>query len=270
MQAPADAFAFGKNWQRYVDRYLDQDRVESAAGSMRDLVAEDLAGRTFVDVGAGSGLFSLCAHRAGADVISFDVDPDSVAACLELRRRVGDPPTWTVVRGSILDGDFVDRLPSGDVVYSWGVLHHTGDMWTAIEHTARLVKPGGLLALAIYNRATGRFLESDRWLAIKRRYNHSGRAVQRLMEAAFYSYWTAAQFAARRNPLRIAREYRRNRGMALRTDLLDWLGGYPYEYATADEIVDFFRGCLGLEPVKVRSNPPTGIGNNEFVFRRPA
>jgi SAM-dependent methyltransferase len=270
MHAPADAFAFGRNWQHYVDRYLDRERVEIAAQSLRELIEEDLAGRTFVDVGAGSGLFSLCAHEAGAEVVSLDVDPDSVAACRELRRRAGAPATWTVLEGSILDDELVERLPRGDVVYSWGVLHHTGDMWTAIEHAARLVRPSGLFALSIYNRATGRFLDSDRWLAIKRRYNRSGQGTRRVLEAANLGHWTWSQVAARKNPVRVARTYKRNRGMALRTDLVDWLGGYPYEYATADEIVEFCCGRLGLSPVKVRGNPSTGIGNNEFVFRRAA
>jgi SAM-dependent methyltransferase len=271
MKAPADAFRFGDNWQQYVDRYLDPDRVSTAAQSLTDLIGEELRGKTFVDVGAGSGLFSLCAHEAGAArVVSLDVDPDSVAACRELRRRAGDPETWVVVEGSILDDEVVTRLPGAHVVYSWGVLHHTGDMYTAIEHTSRLVRPSGLLAIAIYNRATGRFLDSDRWLTIKRRYNHSSRATQRLMEVAHVGYWLWRRLVARQNPVRVAREYKRNRGMALRTDLVDWLGGYPYEYASADEIVEFCRGRLGLEPVKVRGNPPSAIGNNEFVFRRPA
>jgi 2-polyprenyl-6-hydroxyphenyl methylase/3-demethylubiquinone-9 3-methyltransferase len=270
MSAPAGAFPFGRNWQRYVDRYLDPERIAIAEQSLRDVIGEDLAGKTFVDVGCGSGLFSLGAHRAGAIVVSFDVDPDSVAACRELRRRAGDPETWTVVEGSILDEEFVDRLPRGDVVYSWGVLHHTGNMYAAVREAARLVSPGGIFVIALYNRATGRFLDSDRWWRIKRRYNRSNRVTQRLMEVTFFGYWTATQVAARNNPVRIAREYKGRRGMALKTDLVDWLGGYPYEYATAGEVVDFCRDRLGLEPVAVRANPPTGTGNNQFVFRREA
>ena len=270
MSAPADAFRFGRNWQRYVDRYLDPERIAVAEQSLRDLIEEDLAGQTFIDVGCGSGLFSLGAHRAGAYVISLDVDPDSVTACRELRRRAGDPETWTVIEGSILDEELLDSLPQGDVVYSWGVLHHTGDMYTAIREAARLVRPGGLYVIAIYNRATGRFLDSDRWWGIKRRYNRSGRGMQRLMELAFLGYWTAMQLAARKNPFRTAREYKQDRGMALRTDFVDWLGGYPYEYATPGEIVDFCHDRLGLEPIEVCANPPTGTGNNQFVFRREA
>lgn len=270
MSAPADAFAFGRNWQRYLNAYLDPERVEIAAKSLSELVDEDLAGSTFVDVGSGSGVFSLCAHRAGANVVSFDVDPESVACGRELRRRAGSPASWTVLEGSVLDPNFVATLPQADVVYSWGVLHHTGDMYTAIRRAASLVKPGGLLVIAIYNRATDRFLDSDRWCRIKRRYNRSSRTVQACMEATFVSYWAAHQLKARHNPLRTAREYKRNRGMALKTDLVDWLGGYPYEYASADEIVEFCRDSLGLEAIKVLRTAPSGTGNNQYVFRQPA
>jgi 2-polyprenyl-6-hydroxyphenyl methylase/3-demethylubiquinone-9 3-methyltransferase len=266
---PADAFAFGTNWLRYIDAYLDPERVAIAKRSLTDLVGEDLAGKTFVDIGAGSGLFSLCAQQAGAArVISVDVDPDSVAASRELRRRAGDPPTWDVLEGSVLDADFLGTLAPGDIVYSWGVLHHTGDMYTAIRQAAGVVKPGGLFVIAIYNRATGRFLDSARWSTIKRRYNHSSRPTQRAMEAAFFCYWTATQLKARKNPTRVAREYKSRRGMAMMTDLVDWIGGYPYEYATADEITDFCRAECAMDVVKVLATPATGTGNNQFVFRR--
>jgi 2-polyprenyl-3-methyl-5-hydroxy-6-metoxy-1,4-benzoquinol methylase len=267
---PADAFAFGKNWQRYVDAYLNSERVEVARQSLVDLIEQDLAGKTFVDLGAGSGLFSLCAHRAGAaNVVSVDVDPDSVAACRELRRREGNPSNWDVCEGSVLDADFLAMLPQGDVVYSWGVLHHTGDMYAAIRLAAGVVKPNGLFAIAIYNRATGRFLDSARWWRIKRFYNHSGRRVKHGLEALMLAYWTATQLKARRNPVRVARDYKARRGMAMTTDLVDWVGGYPYEYATADEIVDFCRAECSLEAIKVLAVPSTATGNNQFVFRRP-
>jgi SAM-dependent methyltransferase len=265
---PPDAFAFGRNWQRYVENYLDPERIAIAAKSLDDLVGADLTGKVFLDIGAGSGLFSLCAHRAGAAwVVSLDVDPDSVDSCRELRRRSGDPENWDVLEASILDPNLPAAVPQGDVVYSWGVLHHTGDMYAALRMATGLVKPGGLFAIAIYNRATGRWLDSERWQRIKRRYNHSPRAAQRLMEWTFFTYWCARQLYARQNPVRVAREYKRSRGMALMTDLVDWLGGYPYEFATADKIVAFCRDECGLEVVKVMPIDPRGTGNNQFVFR---
>src|SRR3954468_13973948 len=92
VEAPPDAFGFGRNWQRYVAEYLSPERERIAADSLRELLDVDLAGRSFLDIGCGSGLFSLCAHKAGArEVVSLDVDPDSVAATKYLRERAGEP-----------------------------------------------------------------------------------------------------------------------------------------------------------------------------------
>ena len=267
---PSDAFKFGRNWQRYIENYFDSERVEIAARSLADLIGEELTGKTFLDIGAGSGLFSLCAHLAdAAKVISVDVDPDSVQACRRLWRSIGSPETWEIFEGSILDSGFVSRLPRADVVYSWGVLHHTGDMYTAIRNASTLVTPGGLLCIAIYNRVTEGFLDSRRWWKIKRRYNHSPRWAQRAMETAYLGYWTARELGGRRNPIRVASEYKQTRGMALMTDLIDWLGGFPYEYATVDEIVSFCRVACGLQELKITRIPTAATGNNQFVFRLP-
>lgn len=266
---PPDSFRFGRNWQRYVGSYLDSDRERIAAESLRDLVG-DLKDTSFLDIGCGSGLFSLSAHRAGAAVVtSFDVDPDSVAATRVLRTRAGSPDNWSVLHGSVLDPTFLGALPQADVVYSWGVLHHTGDMHTAIRNAAKLVKPGGLFAIAIYNRVTERPLPSERWLQIKRAYNRAPRSAQLAMEAVYALYWSLGTLRSGENPLRAAREYRRSRGMALWTDLVDWLGGYPYEFATAEEIVRYCEDQCGLQALRVLPALGRGTGNNQFVFERP-
>ena len=138
---PPDAFRFGRNWRRYISTYLDADRERVAAESLRDLVG-DLDQKSFLDVGCGSGLFSMCAYRAGAvNVVSIDVDPDAVTATRELQTRADAPPNWRVLHQSILAPDILAELEPADVVYSWGVLHHTGDMYTAIRNAADLVKP---------------------------------------------------------------------------------------------------------------------------------
>jgi 2-polyprenyl-6-hydroxyphenyl methylase/3-demethylubiquinone-9 3-methyltransferase len=265
---PPDAFAFGENWQRYIKGYLDSARAEIAKQSLVDFIGESIAEKSFLDIGSGSGLFSLGAYELGArPVVSIDVDPDSVAATNELRKRVANPDEWQVIEASILDSTLVEGLAPADIVYSWGVLHHTGDMHTAIRNAAALVKPQGLFAIAIYNRVTGRFLDSERWWRIKRRYNHSPRAVQRLMQAGMIGYWLAHTLKARRSPWRAAREYT-ERGMAVIPDLFDWVGGYPFEYAAIDEVVDFCRTNCGMEVLKTVAVAPRDHGLNQFLFRR--
>jgi 2-polyprenyl-3-methyl-5-hydroxy-6-metoxy-1,4-benzoquinol methylase len=165
-----ERFEFGKNWSRFL-AVVDEARIREAESSLRDMLGvDDLVGRTFLDVGSGSGLFSLAASRLGAArVHSFDYDPASVACTLELRRRHGPAATeWSAERGSALDTAYLRSLGRFDVVYAWGVLHHTGDMWTAIANTADAVADGGRLFISIYNDQGAR---SRAWRAIKRAYN---------------------------------------------------------------------------------------------------
>jgi 2-polyprenyl-3-methyl-5-hydroxy-6-metoxy-1,4-benzoquinol methylase len=267
--APPDAFKFGRNWQTFVAEHLDDERRRIAKESVADLCG-DLTGKTFLDIGAGSGLFSLCAHELGAaSVTSIDVDPDSVASCRNLHAAAGSPDDWKVLEGSILDKPLVEQLASADVVYSWGVLHHTGDMWTAIRNAASLVNPGGTFVIAIYNTASDRrFLDSDRWLKIKRTYVHSGRPVQKLMEWAYGGFLAANEIRRGRNPIQTSREYKQARGMARKTDLIDWIGGYPYEYATVDEIISFCERECGMTERRTIGLTPKDTGCNQFVFER--
>lgn len=263
-------FPFGRNWQRYVARHLSDERQDKAMQSLVELLEVDLRGKTFLDIGAGSGLFSLSAIRLGADrVVSVDVDPESVESCQILRDSIDRPSNWHILQGSILDTALLAQVSPAEVVYSWGVLHHTGDLYAAIRNAASLVTSGGLFCIGIYNRAEGRLLNSERWLVIKRAYNHAPRAVQVTMEWSYQAYWVLRQVARLRNPFRAAREYQ-TRGMAVKTDVIDWLGGYPYECATAHEIVSFCERECGMAARKVVEEPRHSLSNHEFVFERVA
>src|SRR5262252_8616036 len=138
-----DRFEFGRNWQRFLRR-LNPKRIHSAELSIQQMLdCSSLYGKTFLDVGSGSGLFSLAARRLGARVVSFDCDSQSVACTSQLKRAFSpEDEDWRIERGSALDRDYLESLGTFDVVYSWGVLHHTGAMWNALENMSSLVKPG--------------------------------------------------------------------------------------------------------------------------------
>src|SRR6478672_3721344 len=78
-------FEFGKNWKKFLS-LLNEDKIKSAEQSLISYVG-DVKGKRFLDIGSGSGLFSLAARRLGAIVYSFDYDPQSVACTRELKQR---------------------------------------------------------------------------------------------------------------------------------------------------------------------------------------
>lgn len=261
-----ERFEFGENWARFLD-VLDEDRIEQARLSLARLLGtSSLSGKSFVDVGSGSGLSSLVARRMGARVHSFDYDPASVACTAELRRRYSpDDAGWTVERGSALDPAYLDSLGTFDWAYSWGVLHHTGEMWRALDLVRSLVKPGGHLAVALYNDQGA---WSSRWRAIKQTYC-SGTAGRWLVSGAIIPWWVVRNLAAdvvwRRNPVRRYSDYRKARGMSVWHDWHDWLGGYPFEVAKPEEVFEFYEK-RGFRLVRM-TTVGGAMGCNQFVFR---
>lgn len=263
-------FEFGQNWTNFLER-LDESRIGEAVASLRRMLGvETLEGLSFLDIGSGSGLFSLAARRLGARVHSFDYDPKSVACTRELRRRFFDgDPAWTVESGSVLDAAYVDGLGRFDVVYSWGVLHHTGEMWKALAHAESRVAPGGRLFIAIYNDQGG---ASKRWLTVKRIYNRLPRLLRPAFAFAVYlplEIRSLLIHLVRREPgvyFRYIANYRVNRGMSWWHDKIDWIGGYPFEVAKPEQIFDFYRrkGYV-LEALVTNAG---GMACNEYVFRR--
>lgn len=264
-------FAFGRNWQRFL-KHLNEHRIHKAEESLRNMLGvESLAGKRFLDIGSGSGLFSLAARRLGAEVHSFDYDPQSVACTRYLRDRFspGDAH-WVVESGSILDEAYVRALGEFDIVYSWGVLHHTGDMWRALHDATLPVVSGGLLFIAIYNDQ-GPW--SHRWLKIKRIYNRLPWVLRFPYAIVVLGLYEIRHMAPDILRLRLGSYVRKwthyadssLRGMSKWHDMVDWIGGYPFEVAKPEDILIFMRARGGqLERMRTVAG---GSGCNEFVFR---
>jgi len=269
--AAGQRFRFGDNWSRFLE-VLDDQRIADAEHCLKALLGVDsLTGKTFLDIGSGSGLMSLVARRLGATVRSFDYDPASVACTQELRSRYfPDDPAWSVEQGSVLDPRFMAGLGQPDCVYSWGVLHHTGSMWVAIEHAIARVAPGGTLCLALYN---DQGWKSHFWWFVKFVYNLLPAPLDR---AYGYLFGTLAEVAnilkytLRLEPMKAIRpllDYRRRRGMSILHDMQDWMGGFPFEFVRYPVLVDYMaaRGFT-----LVRGNEASSLGCHEWVFRGPA
>ena len=265
--AAGERFEFGKNWARFLEGLTEERIARAEASLVRMLGPDAFSGRTFLDIGSGSGIFSLAARRLGARVCSVDFDPQSVACALELRRRYfpGDVD-WRIEEGSALDPDYLKSLDSFDVVYSWGVLHHTGSMWKALENAAIPVAPRGVLFVAIYNDNGP---ASRRWTSVKRLYNRLPQPLKPVLSAGtlVFGWWRRLlKDLITLRPFRSLREYKMDRGMSPWRDIVDWVGGYPFEFAKPEEILDFYRERgFTLERLKTSGG---SYGCNEFVFRR--
>ncbi|MEO8099710.1 MAG: class I SAM-dependent methyltransferase [Acidobacteriota bacterium] len=267
--ASGQRFEFGANWSRFLE-LLDEDRILAAEESLRKMLGvQNLTGRSFIDIGSGSGLFSLAARRLGARVHSFDYDPKSYACTKELQRRFfsGDPQ-WVVESGSVLDPAYLARLGTFDIVYSWGVLHHTGSMWEALKNVEPLVAPSGLLFIAIYN---DQGKPSRRWLTVKKAYNRCPKQLRFVvLGPAFLSLWwrRLLKGTLQGQPLKYWTAAQAGRGMSHWRDVVDWVGGYPFEVATPEEIFDFYHQ-RGYTLTRLTTQAGD-LGCNEFVFRKNA
>lgn len=262
---PESRFGFGQNWSSF-STHVDDARVSEAVESISSQLG-GLAGRRFIDAGCGSGLFSLAAVRLGAaQVLSFDYDDESVTTTSRLKERFNREATsWVIERGDVLDGDYVDALGQWDVVYSWGVLHHTGNMRKAWSNVARLVAPGGRLWVSIYNDQGWR---SRAWSVIKSTYQRipgrlrpayvvlvmAPREALSLLLKGPTAYW------------RQWRQYKSNRGMSRWHDLVDWVGGHPFEVAKPEEVFGFFRSQGFALDWMVTCGGSSGC--NQFLFTR--
>lgn len=263
MEAPKVTFSFGQNWKDYLTT-VSVDEIERAKDDIESWLGKDfILGKSVVDIGCGSGIHSLAFCLLGAaSLVSFDFDKNSVDATMSLWRAESRPKQWNVSQGSILDKRFVENINCKfDIVYSWGVLHHTGAMWEAIGNALSLVKPGGIFWISLY--AKGPRYTQD--LSLKRQYNSASNLGKRWM--IYKAIWKLMLRRIKRlqNPFKW--NEKKVRGMNVYHDIIDWLGGLPYEVASENEVLSFCRKRgLVLEKIKVKGEG----GCNVYLFSMSA
>ncbi len=262
----SERFQFGKNWQAFLAG-VNETHILKAEESLKQMLGvETLKGKTFIDVGCGSGLFSLAAIRLGAKKVhSFDFDAASVACTKEMKNRFApNALNWQIEQGDVLDTNYLQTLGQYDVVYSWGVLHHTGQLWQALANVRGLVAKSGFLFLAIYN-AQGR--TSKMWGWVKKTYNQLPPFLR------FLVLWPAAVVLwgprtlldlLQGKPFDTWKTYAKNRGMSAWYDLIDWVGGYPFEVAKPEEIFNYYYTHSFTLHTLITCGG--GLGCNQFVF----
>jgi 2-polyprenyl-6-hydroxyphenyl methylase/3-demethylubiquinone-9 3-methyltransferase len=259
-------FDFGQNWDEFSKNALKQKNIEQAIEGFSRLISNsELENKTFIDIGFGQGLSLLLATKLGATTIGVDINP-KCKKVLEYNRNLFPEIKDTeikVIVGSILDNAVIEEIKTVqsryDIVHSWGVLHHTGDMWKAIEVCSSLVNTNGKLIIAIYNK----HWSSKFWWFIKLIYNYSPKLIRKMMIYFFYLIIIIAKFFVTfRNPLK------NQRGMNFYYNVIDWVGGYPYQYASENEIIEFLKK-KGFKLLKFfKSQVPTGCYEYVFEIRK--
>jgi 2-polyprenyl-3-methyl-5-hydroxy-6-metoxy-1,4-benzoquinol methylase len=271
-QAAPHKFAFGRNWARYA-RHVTPIEIGKATDDLKQLVGPyGINGRTFLDIGCGSGIHSLAALNSGAvHVSAVDVDENSISTTRNLLQGKAAADSYDIGKLDILSAAETLGGKKYDIVYSWGVLHHTGNMWQAIDNAIGFVAPGGEFIIAIYRKTP----LCGPWKAEKAFYSRLHPVLCfpfTLIYAALYLLGIAL---IGKNPYRYVKDYRNSRGMNFWYDCVDWLGGYPYESATPDEIRKFVEG-RGLSLISEYNTRATrfaglfGAGCAEYVFARQA
>jgi 2-polyprenyl-6-hydroxyphenyl methylase/3-demethylubiquinone-9 3-methyltransferase len=255
-------FAFGKNWESYA-RLVTDAQIEEAIAGLTRLVGGGLEGKRFLDIGCGSGLHALAALRLGAsEVVALDIDPDSVATTRRLLEARASGQRWSTLEASVFDLE-PQTLGLFDVVYSWGVLHHTGDMYRALRAAAALLAPDGRFLFALYRRTRMCWF----WKLEKRWYAHASLAAQARARAIYVGLLRLAMRGKFRG---YVEDYHQKRGMDFYHDVHDWLGGWPYESISSAQTERYMQQ-LGLRQIRAFVHPgtPTGLfgsGCDEYVY----
>lgn len=261
-------FEFGKNWAEY-SRTISETDITSAKNQLQHLLNLDsLHDKLFLDIGCGSGIHSLAALQLGAkSVHAVDIDPDSVSTTRNVLDKYWEGSNYKVERQNIFAVD-PDCFPHYDIVYSWGVLRHTGDMWSAIDKAAKMVRDNGLLAIAIYRKTRLCYF----WQWEKKLYTSSGPMIRKFLVWTFITMKVLRDIVRLKNPLRkIRRHSNKKRGMKWYYNVVDWVGGYPYESASPEEIQTFLtqRGFVLKHSFKTRRRLGVfGTGNAEYLFAK--
>lgn len=257
-------FNFGENWENFSKNQLSSTKIQEAK---KDFVKffqnESIKNQTFIDIGFGQGMSLLIANTLGAITVGNDINPLSEKVLEFNKSYFSDIKEISIpiIIGSILKESTLNAIrqinEQYDIVHSWGVLHHTGEMWEAINNSSELVNKNGKFIIAIYNK----HWSSPLWHTIKKTYNYSPKFIKKLIISIFYFIILIAKFSVTfKNP------FKKERGMSFYYDVIDWVGGYPYEYANKEEIQTYIEN-LGFQLIYYnKAQVPTGC--NEYVFKK--
>jgi 2-polyprenyl-6-hydroxyphenyl methylase/3-demethylubiquinone-9 3-methyltransferase len=137
-------------------------------------------------------------------------------------------------------------------------------MWEAMSNALGCVAPNGKALIALYSRP--RFAPMQ--VAMKRLYNGSSNSLFRMtLKLLWATLWLSMELVgARRNPVRFVRDYAAlNRGMSFWRDVEDWVGGWPFEFASASQVAERLPAGYAIERQNIA---PRGACSEYLIARR--
>ena len=256
-------FKFGENWKNFSN-LIDNNRLKEAVTSLKKLTnKKSLNNLSFLDIGCGSGLCSLAAIQLNCKKI-YAIDQDEQS--IKTTKKVLQKSRFKKVKVEKKDLFTLNEKEKFDIVYSWGVLHHTGNMLEAIKKSTKMVSKNGMLILALYKKTK----LCNLWKIEKYIYKSSPKVIQNFIKNLFIFLFKLAMILKRKNFSNYINDYKTKRGMDFYHDVHDWLGGYPYESISIEEIskiMDKF-GYKMIRSFQVKKQIGFfGTGCDEYVFK---
>jgi 2-polyprenyl-6-hydroxyphenyl methylase/3-demethylubiquinone-9 3-methyltransferase len=229
--------------------------IQGVLEHLNDLWPEGVKGKNVLDGGSGSGMVSVGFALLGANVTGVDITPQCVENGKRNAERFG-------VQCRFFCKDLTD-LDLGnerfDIVYSWGVIHHSEDARKSFSNLAKHLKPGGEMVLAVYLKT---YL-SGFWNFSRVFYQKAPKWFQSIFRESGSCFLNGVDFIKK---LIFGKSRYMLRGTNNKELINDWFGVPHRTFHSYDEVFQWFREN-GLNYKLV--NPATGRfkSTSNFVVR---
>ena len=269
-------FSFGSNWNEFIDNSITNKsfdrKLKYCINHLSNTFSKSIDKKIFIDIGCGSGLFSLAAIKLNASkVLSFDFDLNSVNTTNKLLSLKGVDKEKANslqhdIRNEIILSNYLNAEQSKKIqkfIYCAGVVHHTGNVYLSMDNVSKLANnKNDEIFISIYNKIP---VLTFLWWLEKKIYINVG-IWRRLALFIWLFAWSSYWILKLQNPIKNIQRYGDNdRGMSFLTDAKDWLGGYPYEPLYKEDVIAFFKK-RNFELINFNRGGNWGL--NDYLFKK--
>ena len=239
----------------YKDHWTDYPlELEGVIKHLQHIYPDGLEGKTVLDGGCGSGMVSVAFATLGADVTGVDVTRQCVENGRKNAQRFGVECRF--IQADLVTLSLDDQF---DIIYTWGVLHHTPDAEASFHSLATHLKEDGDIIIAVYLRTP----LSGFWNSIRVFYQRSPSMLKTVTRKTTAALLAGVDMAKR---LVGGRQRYMMRGTSNEEIVNDWFGVPHRTFHSYDEVYKWFEDAgLAYELV----DPHTGRfkSTSNFVVR---